>query len=511
MNSVAVLTVILHLPAVTGRGVPGQVLGQIQKSTRRFGELLLEQAQKSIECPKDLKDFEESLHSVAPRECIDPVTEAIIAAALEDPVVQMKAEALLDSDPHLHLQCSDQKVTIDLLGGGKATVNTDYHLRRPPKKDGKRPRKGQRGKSGNGVYPALAVLGIHERLTPAYGSLIAREFVRGSFDETQDALARRGVRRDRKAIRRVVHIVSQRALNYQKRLAENTSHPKFPAWDLRGKRIGICIDGGRVRTRVRKPGRRRKSGGKSYKTDWKEPRVIVIYELDGKGRKRRRGYVRYDATIATADDTFARLASILRELGANLAIQWVIGGDGAKWIWKDRVAKLIELLGYDPARVVEFVDFYHAVEYLTEFAELRSDWDDKERKQWIRRVKRSLKKGNVERILEEMRPYCVGRNAKKLKKVVRRFELNKERMRYAHFRKMGLPCGSGVVESAVRRIVNLRLKGAGIFWDVQNAEGLLHLRARYLSGDWDSYMSQIFEPATEWQRESCPIVEDLVA
>ncbi len=34
-----------------------------------------------------------------------------------------------------------------------------------------------------------------------------------------------------------------------------------------------------------------------------------------------------------------------------------------------------------------------------------------------------------------------------------------ESMRYADFRARGLPIGTGVVESAIRRIVNLRLKG----------------------------------------------------
>ena len=44
--------------------------------------------------------------------------------------------------------------------------------------------------------------------------------------------------------------------------------------------------------------------------------------------------------------------------------------------------------------------------------------------------------------------------------------------------------GSGIVESAIRRIVNLRLKGAGIFWKLANLNGMLHLRCHLLAGGW---------------------------
>jgi hypothetical protein len=54
---------------------------------------------------------------------------------------------------------------------------------------------------------------------------------------------------------------------------------------------------------------------------------------------------------------------------------------------------------------------------------------------------------------------------------------NRERLRFAAFRRPGLPNGSGVVESSIRRVVKLRLKGASIVWNEAHAEGVLHLRA----------------------------------
>src|SRR5205814_3120699 len=44
------------------------------------------------------------------------------------------------------------------------------------------------------------------------------------------------------------------------------------------------------------------------------------------------------------------------------------------------------------------------------------------------------------------------------------FRRNAERMRYATYRDQGLPVGSGVVESAVKHLVQHRMKRAGMRW-----------------------------------------------
>jgi hypothetical protein len=44
--------------------------------------------------------------------------------------------------------------------------------------------------------------------------------------------------------------------------------------------------------------------------------------------------------------------------------------------------------------------------------------------------------------------------------------------------------GSGVIESAIRRVVNLRLKAPGYFGKLDFAETMLYLRAQLLYGRW---------------------------
>ena len=66
---------------------------------------------------------------------------------------------------------------------------------------------------------------------------------------------------------------------------------------------------------------------------------------------------------------------------------------------------------------------------------------------------------------------------------------------YARCRGRGLPIGSGAVESAIRRVINLRIKGPGILWEEENAEAMVVLRAAALSGRWEELMDRT--------RESC--------
>ena len=44
------------------------------------------------------------------------------------------------------------------------------------------------------------------------------------------------------------------------------------------------------------------------------------------------------------------------------------------------------------------------------------------------------------------------------------------------FAAVGCRLGSGAIESAIRRVINLRLKGNSISWYEENAEGMLMLR-----------------------------------
>src|SRR4051812_5897967 len=64
-------------------------------------------------------------------------------------------------------------------------------------------------------------------------------------------------------------------------------------------------------------------------------------------------------------------------------------------------------------------------------------------------------------------------------------------LRYDWVGYRGRPLGSGAVESAIRRVINLRLKGNGIYWREENAEAMLVLRAAALTGRWEETMERV--------------------
>ena len=69
-------------------------------------------------------------------------------------------------------------------------------------------------------------------------------------------------------------------------------------------------------------------------------------------------------------------------------------------------------------------------------------------------------------------------------------------MAYDKLKALKLPIGSGGVESAIRRVINLRLKGPCIFWYRENAEAMLMLRAYYKAGRWNMLKNMANSPLT---------------
>lgn len=71
------------------------------------------------------------------------------------------------------------------------------------------------------------------------------------------------------------------------------------------------------------------------------------------------------------------------------------------------------------------------------------------------------------------------------------FRNHEHKMDYPRYVANGWQIGSGPVESACKRVVTQRLKGAGMRWSEQGSNGVCHLQALLLSqsGCWDNFWS----------------------
>ena len=160
---------------------------------------------------------------------------------------------------------------------------------------------------------------------------------------------------------------------------------------------------------------------------------------------------------------------------------------------------MLRRLGVKPDRNEELVDFYHAVEHLGKIAVLQRRWTGPERQKWTRRQRRRLLKGRVEEVQAAIAVLCGPRASRALKSECNYFKRNagQERMDYARIVALKLPIGSGVIESTIRRVVDLRLKGASIYWHKKSAEAVLLLRSYYKAGRWKHLERQALTIPTE--------------
>ena len=444
------------------------------------------------------RELEERLHVVVGR-CLDLVTAGIVKAAHSDERVLETVALLMQTEPHLRLQSSHQTSTITFLGGSRLQVASPYFLRRPPRGRGRPRGRGKRGKSGNGLYPVLAILGIHNRATPALTSEVALQLSCTTVEQAQAQLRRRGIELNRKRLTSVVSGLGSRALRFREQVIGEGRASQLG--DVTGCRIVIGTDGGRLRTRVQKKrGRKKPNGRRGFKTAWREPKVLVVYEIDNDGRRQRKcGFRYYDATLGDADAAFKLLAGLLRSVRAWRAREWIIVGDGAPWIW-ERVGELIKAVGYSREKVTEVVDLYHARQRLHAFADEVKSFSERQKTRWLNKMRGLLDQGRIRDMETEFSIYFKGCNSKKPRKIAAYFSTHANRMAYARYRRMAIPLGSGAVESCVRRLVNLRLKGNGIFWTETNAEQVLHLRGQYLAGRWNEFVDRILQPITFWNQ-----------
>jgi len=355
----------------------------------------------------------------------------------------------------------NRQVSVLLPGGLKLRLRTPYL--RPTRKGMRgRPRKsGKRRHSGVGIYPVLERLGISERVTPLTRSEICRQTVLcSSYEEAVDQLRRGGLDIDVSTLVRVAVATGSKALELRDRALDQAREVPLPEQSpVAGRRIRVSVDGGRARTRnKRKYARKGNNGRRPFTLEWKEPRLVTVDVLDEQGEMDRTWRPIYEVSLGTADEVFALLTGLLRLLGANQAAQVVFVSDGAEWIW-NRVKQLIEDAQLPADRVRLILDYYHGTEHISDALKACKSLKGKERKALLEELCRLLlKPDGPAQVIERLRALARGRRGKKVNKEIRYIEGHLDHMRYAELRADKVPIGSGVVESAVRRVLNLRFK-----------------------------------------------------
>lgn len=165
--------------------------------------------------------------------------------------------------------------------------------------------------------------------------------------------------------------------------------------------------------------------------------------------------------------------------------------DGARSLWKYAEGN---------ARFQDYemlVDYWHTLEHLSLAAEALFGKSSKQGRAWYERYadKLLVEDDGAARVLRSMDYYAqrgLSSGSRKALAQQRTFFVNNgSRMRYAEFRRRGLPIGSGPVEAACKTLIKTRLCRSGMRWSHQGGQAILALRTYVKSNRWDAFWEHI--------------------
>lgn len=207
---------------------------------------------------------------------------------------------------------------------------------------------------------------------------------------------------------------------------------------------------------------------------WKEMRLVAA---QAKGS----ATTIYAATFGSVSETGRRWGHCARQAGWGLNSRIHAVADGAEWIR----LQCQEVFGQQGHLLC---DFYHVSEYLGAAAPTcRAHQPD----QWRRTQQKRLRQGTVQKVIhslaEHLEPLATPDEAAPVRSGHRYLMNRLDCLDYPRAEKLGLPIGSGMIESGHRHVLHSRLKKAGTAWLHNHADQLAHLRVLRANHQWLSF------------------------
>jgi hypothetical protein len=322
--------------------------------------------------------------------------------------------------------------------------------------------------------------------TPGLRRMMARAGSRQPFKEAREDLrVYAGIEVSAKDVERVAerigeHIETWQSADRERLLQVQAPTPKDKSIPM----FYIEMDGtGVPMVNAETDGRKGKQPDGTAKTrEVKLGCVFTQTARDEKGRPMRDpGSTSFVGAIETAENFGQRIEAEAIRRGLLTAQRVVVIGDGAIWI-----RGLCELrFPY----ALQIVDLYHAREHVANLCKLLFGCNEKKLSRYRMQWWTCLDEGNVEKIIRQAQR-MLPTEAAALQKVAVELgylEENRNRMRYAEFRKQGLFVGSGVIEAGCKSIIGARLKQSGMEWTVRGANAIIALRCAMLSTRFEDF------------------------
>jgi len=204
---------------------------------------------------------------------------------------------------------------------------------------------------------------------------------------------------------------------------------------------------------------------------WQEMRLVAAQARDSTTAV-------YGATFGSVQETGRRWGHVTRQAGWGLNSRIHAVGDGAEWIQ----LQSREVFG-EQAHFL--CDFFHVSEYLGAAAPVcRPAQPD----QWRRTQQKRLKSGAVSKVMAALAEHLEAESTPNEEAPVRgghRYLGNRlDALDYPGALALGLPIGSGMIESGHRHVLQARLKKAGTAWLPEHADQIAHLPVLRANNQW---------------------------
>jgi hypothetical protein len=233
------------------------------------------------------------------------------------------------------------------------------------------------------------------------------------------------------------------------------------------------------------------------KTRWREVKVGVLARL-GQYRTRTGKVVarlhqrRLVAVLGDLEALKPRLWLEAVRQGILSAPEVVWLSDGARGLWR----LFDECFG---ARARGILDFYHAVQYLWKGAAAWLDGRTTQARRWFGWARHRLRHGQPEGVMadlvEALEVEGVPDSARDtLLALYAYLKRHRDHIDYAQYKDLGLPMGSGMVESACKWLIQQRFKGVGMRWSETGFHHLLHLRLAWVNGRFEALFDLTLSP-----------------
>jgi hypothetical protein len=331
-----------------------------------------------------------------------------------------------------------------------------------------------------------AALGLHDTsLSPAVTRMVGLVGAMVSFAEGRELLHElAGVAIPTKHVERAAEALG-REIASDERCVVEAPPPDEPV----APTLYLGMDGTGVPMRAAElKGRAGKQPDGAAKT--REVKLCTVWSAEGRDEEgtpvRDAGSVTYSAAIESAasadtdDDPSEFAARAMREAtrrGFDRAGRRAVLGDGAPWIWNLATEHFPD--------AVQIVDRFHVKQHLSDVGKAIYGAKSELGHAWSKARHDELDEGKTEDILAALAVHAAANE--EAHKCIGYVEDNRQRMRYAEFRAVGLCTSTGVVEAGCKVAIGTRCKRAGMHWTVAGADAIIALRCCKLSGRFEDF------------------------